>query len=50
MLLNITDMQAYFSVEPVAFKSAKFREKATILPAQIPFRNKNNNNGKCNKK
>ena len=37
MLLNITEMQAYFSVEPIVFKSVKFRDKA-----QIPFRNKSN--------
>jgi hypothetical protein len=49
MLLNTINMQAYFLVEPVVFESAKFREKATILPAQIPFRNKNNNNGTCNR-
>jgi hypothetical protein len=49
MLLNITDMQSYFSVQPIVFKSANFQDKASILPTQIPFRN-NNNNGTCNKK
>jgi hypothetical protein len=50
MLLNTTYMQAYFSVQPIVFKSANFQDKATILPAQIPFRYKNNNNGTSNKK
>jgi hypothetical protein len=50
MLLNITDMQAYFSFQPIAFKSVNFQDKAKILPPQIPFRNNNNSNGTCNKK
>jgi hypothetical protein len=33
----MSDMQAYFSVEPIVFKSAKFREKATILPHKSLF-------------
>lgn len=46
ILLNLSDMQAYFSVEQTVLKNVKFREKATIMPTQIPFRNKNNNNDK----
>jgi len=42
MLLNISDMQAYFSVEPIVLKNVQFLENATILPAQTPLRNKNN--------
>ena len=50
MLLNISDIQAYFSVGSIFFKSATFRENAKILSAQIPFRNKNSNNGTVYKK